>query len=152
MADAVLSGYKATLQDGLTTEMNSLANEGFTALGAEQNNSSTKYMMCDIEVYIDPSTAAGTTGDEAVEIYLIPSADDANYPTWTSGTSDAQENNQYYVGSVTIKQGATTDKAVLRNVALPNGKFKWACRNRCNDSLAASGNYVKWRPHQYSSA
>lgn len=152
MADAILSGYKAAAQTGLSTELNSLADNGFCALSSEVDNSSTKYMMCDVEVYL-ASLTAGTTGDEAVEVYIVPSVDGSNYPDWTTGTSDAQENNQYYVGSVTIKQsGAATKRGVMRNVALPNGTFKWAVRNRVNSALAASGNTLKWRPHQYSSA
>ena len=151
MADSILSGYKAAAQTGLTTELNTLADNGFSALSSEIDNSSNKYMLADLEVSL-ASFTAGTTGDEAIEIYLVPSQDDTNYPDWTTGTSDAQENNNHFVGSVPIKQsGAAAKRNVLRSVALPPGKFKLAARNRCNAALAASGNTITWRPHQYSS-
>lgn len=155
MADAILSGYKAGAQTVVfsgTQTLVSLADNEFTDYSDPIDNSSTKYMMADIEVYADFATTAGTTGDEAVEIYLIPDVT-GTYPTWTGNViTDQQENNQYYIGSVTIKQSAATDRAVLRNVALPNGSFRFAIRNRANGAFDSTGSTLKWRPHQYSSA
>lgn len=48
-----------------------------------------------------------------------------------------------------------TDKAKrsnLRAVSMPNGKFKIGVRNRCNVALAASGNTIKFRRHQFASS
>ena len=107
--------------------------------------------MADIEVY--HGSAAFTGADSAVEIYLVPSVDGTNYPTYqASGNSDEQENNQYYVGSVTTTGATAAQRMALRNVALPNGTFKLGVRNQGGVALASSGNTVKWRPHQYSSA
>jgi len=155
MADSILSGYKAAAQSVTfsgTQTMASLADNEWTDLSDEIDNSSNKYMLCDIEVFLGSFTA-GTTGDEAIEIYIVPSVDGTNYPDWTgNSTSDAQENNNHFVGSVPIKQsGAATKRAALRNVSLPNGTFKFGLRNRCNAALAASGSTLKYRPHQYSS-
>lgn len=156
MADATLSGYKASAQTVVfsgTRTLDSLADNEWTHLSDAIDNSSTKYMMADIEVYL-ASMTAGTTGDEAIELYLLPSVDGTNYGDWTGdGITDLQEHNQYYIGSVTISQsGAGTKRGTLRNVSLPNGYFKIGVRNRANAALAASGSTIKWRPHQYSSA
>lgn len=152
MATATWSGYQAEIQAGLSTELNSLADNGFSALSTEIDNSTNKYLFADMEVYL-ASLTAGTTGDEAVEIYVVPTVDGTNYPDWTTGTADAQENNIHFVGSVPIDQsGPATKRGVLRAVALPPGKFKLAVRNRCNVAMAASGSTVKYRPYGYSAA
>jgi len=149
MATATLSGYLASEQTGLSTELNSLADNGWSALGTEVDNSSTKYMMADVEIYL--ASAAFTGTDSTVEVYLVPTVDGTNYPTWTTGTSDEQENNAYYVGSITTTGTTAVQREVLRSVALPNGKFKWAVRNRGGVAMASSGNTLKWRPWSYAS-
>lgn len=150
MADAILSGYKAAAQTALSTELNSLADATWSSLSSEIDNSSNKYMLCDIEVVL--ASAAFTGSDSVVEIYLVPCMDGTNYPNFqASGTADEQENNQYYVGSVTTSGATAAQRMVLRNVALPNGTYKFGVRNQTGVALASSGNTVKWRPHQYSS-
>ena len=148
MANTTLSGYLAAAQSGLTTQMNGLSDNVFSALGNSIDNSTTKYMLCDVQIDL-ASFTAGTTGDEVIEIYLVPSVDGTNDPDWATGSADAQQNNSLFVGSVPISQGAGAKRAVLRNVALANGSFKWAVRNRANATLAGSGNTLTWRPHSY---
>lgn len=151
MADATLSGYKAAAQTALSTELNSLGDATWSSLSSEIDNSSTKYMLADIEVVL--ASAAFTGTDSQVEIYLVPCVDGTNYPDFqASGTADEQENSQYYVGSVTTTGATAAQRMVLRNVALPNGTFKFGVRNQGGVALASSGNTVKWRPHQYSAA
>ena len=71
----------------------------------------------------------------------------------TSGTADEQENNQYFVGSITTDGGTTNpQRAVIRGVEVPNGKWKMQGRNRTGRTLNAAGNTVKWRPWGYKSA
>ena len=149
MADSILSGYKDTPQTALSTELNSLVDNGFSALSGEIDNSTNKYMLADIEVSL-ASFTAGTTGDEAIELYLVPSQNGTTFPDWATGSADAQENNLYFVVSVPIAQGDGAKLGVLRYVALPNGKWKLGVRNRSNGTLAA-GSTVTWRPHQYAS-
>ena len=151
MADAILSGYKEAAQTALSTGLNSLADATWASLSSAIDNSTSKYMMMDIEVVL--ASAAFTGADSAVEIYVVPSVDDTNYPTFQeSGTADEQENNQYYVGSVTTTGATAAQRMVLRNVACPNGLFKIGIRNQTGVAFAASGNTVKYRRHQYSSA
>lgn len=155
MADAILSGYKAAAQAVVfsgTQVLDSLTNDEWTSLSDEIDNSSTKYMLADFELVLGSAAFTGT--DSAIEVYLVPSVDGTNYPNWTDNvTTDEQENNPYYIGSfVTSGTTAAQRMTSLRNVALPNGTFKIGIRNRSNVSLAASGNTLKWRPHQYSSA
>ncbi len=150
MTDVRNSGYKAAAQTALSTELNTLANLTWSALSAEIDNSTTGYLMADIEVYLTSLTPTGA--DAAIEVYLVPSLDDTNYPNYmASGTAEEQENNQYFVGSVTLSLDAEAQRNVIRGVELPPSKFKIGIRQQSNTTLAATLNTVKWRPWQYSS-
>jgi hypothetical protein len=149
MADATtkLSGYLTTAATCLTTELNSLADNGHSALGAEIDNSTNKYTLADFEMYL--ASAAFTGTDSGVELYIVPSLDGTNYPTWTTGTADEQENTPYYVGFFPTTGTTAVQRAVLRAVPLPQGKWKPAVRSRANVALPSSGNTISWRPHSY---
>jgi hypothetical protein len=151
MTDVKLSGYKAEAQTALDTQLNTLADNTWSSLSNEIDNSVNGYMFADLELYLAAFAAQGA--DAAVEVYLVPSVDGTNYPAFIeTGTADAQENNQYFVGSFTIEQSGGVFRAALRGIELPPGKFKLGVRNRANDAFAASGNTLKWRPWQYASA
>ena len=153
MVDAVLSGYKAAAQAVVfsgTRTLVSLADNEWTDESDVIDNSSNKYMMADLELVLASAVFTGT--DSIVEIYLIPSVDDTNYPNWTGdGIVDEQENQIHFVGSVTTSAVTEAQRLTLRSVALPAGKFKFGVRNRAGVALAASGNTLFWRPWQYSS-
>lgn len=154
MVDAVLSGYKASAQAVVfsgTQTLASLADNEWTDLSDEIDNSLNLFMMADLELVL-ASAAFPVATDNAIEIYLIPSVDGANYPNWTSNViTDAQENNQYFIGSVILSDATEAQRLVLRNIALPAGKFKFGVRSRAGVSLAATGNTLSWRPWGYSS-
>ena len=155
MADATLSGYKAAAAEISftgTQTLASLADNEWCSLSDAIDNSSTKYMLADFELVLGSAAFTGT--DSTVEIYIVPSTDDTNYGDWTDNvTSDEQENNPYYVGSFTTSGTTAAQRLTsLRGGALPKGKFKVGVRNRSNVAFAASGNTLKWRPHQYSSS
>jgi len=151
MTDVKHSGYKAAAQTALSTELNSLANDTWSSLSAEIDNSVSLFLFADIEFDLGSITPTGA--DAAVELYLVPSVDDTQYPTFTeTGSADEQENNQYFVGAVTLSLDAEVQIHTIRGIELPPGKFKLGVRNRANVGLAASANTIKWRPWQYSSA
>lgn len=149
MANLTRSGYLATATaiawaSGQT--LDSATDNEYTDLSNEVDNSTNLYMFADVEVVLGSAAFTGT--DSGIEVYLIPSVDGTNYPTWTgNGTSDEQENNGFFVGFVPTTGTTAAQRAVLRDVELPSGKYKWAFRNRGNVTLAASGNSASWRPH-----
>lgn len=155
MADLTLSGYLATAQTVTfsgTQTLNSLVDNEYTNWSDEIDNSTTKYRLADLRLVI--GSAAFTGADSAFEVFIIPSVDGTNYPSWTgNGTTDEQENSPFLC-AVLPTTGATgaQDMAtpVDAPVALPNGKFRFAVRNRGNVSTAASGNTLFWRPHSVS--
>ncbi len=153
MVDAVRSGYKAAAQAVVfsgTRTLVSLADNEWTDISDEIDNSSTKYMMMDLQLTLGSAVFTGT--DSILEIYLIPSIDDTLYPTWTGdGIIDEQENQIHFVGSVTTDGTTAAQEMALRDVAMVNGKFKFGVRNRGGVALAATGNTLFWRPWNFSS-
>ena len=78
--------------------------------------------------------------------------DGTNYPDWTGNSAtDEQENNKFFVGTMTTTGTTAAQRMTLRAVSLPNGKFKMGIRSRAGVALAASGNTLKYRPWQYTS-
>ena len=149
MADLTRSGYLAAPISIAWTSgqaLDSAVDDEYTDLSDEIDNSTNKYMFADIEIVL--ASAAFTGADSGIEIYLIPSQDGTNYPTWTgNGTANAAENTAHYVGFVSTTGTTAAQRMVLRDVELPNGKYKYGFRSRANVSLAASGNSATWRPH-----
>ena len=143
------SGYLAaaaaiTWASGQT--LTSLTNDEYTDLSDEIDNSTNKYYMVDLDIVL--GSAAFTGIDSGVDIYLIPCVDGTNYPTWTgNGTADEQENSMFFVGFAVTTGTTAAQRMALKDIELPNGKYKWAFRNRGNVTLASSGNTISWRPH-----
>jgi hypothetical protein len=153
MANLTRSGYLDTAQAVVWTSgqaLNSAANNEWTDLADAVDNSTTKYMFADVEVVL--ASAAFTGAGSSIEVYLIPSVDGTNYPTWTGNvTTEEQENAGFFVGAVTTTGSTAAQRMVLRDVELPNGLFRWAFRNKGGPTLAASGNSASWRPHSVAS-
>lgn len=149
MANLTRSGYLSAAVAIVWTAgqaLNSATDNEYTDLSDEIDNSTDKYMFADVEVVLGSAAFTGT--DSGVEVYLVPSVDGTNYPSWTgNATADKQENNGYFVGYVSTTGTTAAQRMVLRDVELPNGKYKWAFRNRGNVTLAASGNSASWRPN-----
>jgi hypothetical protein len=147
-----LSGYlvaEAAITLSGTQQLNSLANDEYTDLTDESDNSTPKYELADLR-FVIASAAFITPADCGMEVFLIPSVDGTNYPTWTGNTTtDQVHNNAFLVGYVPFTGTTAAQACVLRDIELPNGKYKWAFRNRGNVSLAGSGNTVYWRPHGF---
>lgn len=150
MADATakLSGYlgSATAVAWTSgTTFDSLADNGWTSLSDEIDNSSNKYLLMDWDLVL--GSAAFTGGDSGIEIYVVRSVDGTNYPTWTTGTNDEQENAPYF-RDFAVTTGTTAAQRVTGGpISVPQGKFKFGFRNRGNATLASSGNTFYWRPH-----
>lgn len=153
MANLTLSGYLASAAAVVWSSgqaLDSLTDNEFTDLSDEIDNSTNKYVYADLELVL--GSAAFTGADSGVEVYLVPTVDGTNYPTWTgNGTADEQENAPYFVGFIPLTGTTAAQRGVFREVPLPNGKYKYACRNRGNVTLAGSGNTLSWRPHSVAS-
>jgi hypothetical protein len=150
-----LAGYlttEAAITFSGTQQLNSLADNEYTDLSDEINNSSDLYAYVDIRAVI-ASAAFITPADCGIEVFLIPTVDGTNYPTWTGNTTtDQVHNGPYFVGYIPFTGTTAAQAGVLLRIEAPNGKYKWAARNRGNVALAGSGNVLYWRPHSYQAA
>ena len=144
-----LSGYlaaAAALSWASGQTLDSLTDNEFTDLSDEIDNSTNKYQFADL--FIELGSAAFTGTDSMIEAFLIPSINGTDYPTWTgNGTSDEQENSLFQVGACFTTGTTAAQAMVIRDIRLPNGKYKWGFRSRAGVTLAGSGNSVEWRPH-----
>jgi hypothetical protein len=153
MADSTLkvSGYlasEAAIVFAGTQQLDSLADNEWTNLSNEIDNSTTKYERCDLRIDLASINPTGT--DAGLEIYLVPTVDGTTYPDWVGNvTTEEQENQMFYVGFVPLATGSAVKYGVLMGVPLPNGKYKWGVRNRANVSLAADAGDIYWRPWGY---
>lgn len=149
MATVKNSGYLATsitVAFSGTQTLASLADEEYTNLSDEIDNSSVKYPMADFELVL--GSAAFTGADSRIELFLIRTIDGTNYPSWTGDTtSDKQENNNF-PRWVAYTTGTTAAQRVhFYDVGpLPPGKWKAAIRNRSNVAFPSSGNALTFRP------
>jgi len=148
------SGYLATAASITWTSgqgLDSLANDEWTDLSDEIDNSTNKYMFADLD--IDLANVAFSGVDSGIEVYLVPSVDGTNYPDWTgNATADEQGQDQYYVGFGATTGASGAQRIVVRGIELPPGKYKWGFRSRAGVALDTSGNSVSWRPHSFEAS
>lgn len=152
MANMTLSGYLASAASVTfsgTQTLNSLADNEYTDLSDEIDNSTNKYAFADF--YLEMGSVAFTGVDSGYELFIIPCVDGTNYPTWTgNGTSDETENALFYAGFAGTTASTASQKMVFRQIPLPSGKWKCAIRSRANVAGPASGNTLYWRPWSYA--
>jgi hypothetical protein len=104
----------------------------------------------DLELALGSAAFTGT--DSAIEIYVIASIDGTTYPDWTGNvTTDEQENNKHFRGSMTTNADTSAQIMSLESVNVPPGKFKFGIRSRAGVTLAASANDLSYRRWTYAS-
>jgi hypothetical protein len=127
--------------------LNSAADNEYTDLSDEIDNTTNLYAF--VDVYLDIASAAFTGADSLIAIYIVPTVDGTNYPTWTQATTDQQENENYFRAACVTTGTTAAQKMVAERLAVPPGKYKYAFRNQAGAAFAASGNTAEWRPHSY---
>jgi hypothetical protein len=151
MADSTtkLSGYlnaAITITWASGQSLNSLNDNEWTDLSDEIDNSTNKWGLADFELVLGSASYNGT--DSSVEMYIVPSVDGSQYPTWTGNvTTDEQENQAHYKDFFILTGSTAAQVATCGPVMLPNGKFRVGLRNRGNAATPSSGNTLKYRPH-----
>ena len=122
--------------DYLTTELNSLADDG-AVLGAAINNSSNRDMFLKVQIQLASVDLSAQVGP-CVRIRLIESID--------GGT--VYEDNDSTAYGITLPVAATSAAHVrIGMLMIPPGYFKLAVVNETGAALAASGNVLSYAPY-----
>jgi len=130
---AVFSLYGTNL---ITTEANSLADNAYTALGAEYDNTSGLNVWGRFIVNL---ASLNPTGTAFVTIYIVKADAAGNYEDGPSSTLAGYDHEPIVLF---VPTGSATKRRVSYPVKLPPCKFKLVVRNDTNVALAASGNTV----------
>jgi hypothetical protein len=138
------SSYAAALASGLTTELNSLANGSYSAVGSEIDNaaSGAHHMYADFELGVTYGSAPSAGG--YVALFLVQAIDGTNYQ---DGGGSVAPPATAWVGNFPLRQVTTAQRVALRHVLLPNSKFKLVAQNNAGQAMAASGNTLGYRAY-----
>jgi len=120
----------------LTTELNSLANGSYSAVGTAIDNSANLNRWGVLEVAL--ASLNPTTGAYLM-LFMVQSADGTNYEDAPSSTNPGM---QSLVAVLNVATGSATKRIISRPFRLPAGKVKFVLLNGTNVSLAASGSTV----------
>jgi hypothetical protein len=134
-----LSGSIANL---LTTELNSLANNGL-AVGAEYT-AGGGYLLAELELVVSYGTAP--TANTGVAVWLLRAIDATpNYEDGSTSITPARAPD-----AVFPLRAVTGAQRIIRRVAIPPGNWKALLKNDgAGQALAASGNTLKILPLTY---
>lgn len=131
-----------TIATVLSTEMNSLANAGYTAASAAQGADGTGGPLYgDFELVL---ASLDPTVFTLAELYILASADGTNYADTPASTNPATND---LVGVFVGLDTSSAKRAVLRDVPLPPGLWKAVIKNVSGVSMSASNNTLKVRAH-----
>ena len=129
----------------LTTELNSLANNG-TALGSAYTMSPAGYILAELELVVTYGTAP--TANTGVSVWFLRAVDGTNYEDGDNSTTPARLPDVVFP-----LRAVTTAQRVTRRVAVPPGVFKPVAKNDgTGQTMAASGNTVKILPLTFQQA
>lgn len=131
-----------TILSLLTTELNSLANNGYTAASAAQGADGTGGPLYgDFELVL---ASLNPTAFNIAELYILRAADGTNYEDAPSSTNPG---GTTFAGIFVGATGSAAKRIVLADVPLPPGLWKAIVKNTSGVSLAAASNTLKCRPH-----
>ena len=134
-----------------TQALNAAVDDEWVSLGEELSNQSLgRALQCDFHLAMD--SAIFVNADSAIELYLVPIGNADVYPDFADDvTTDQQQNNVHFIGSLTTSGGTAAQELYLRDVELPVGKFKLGARNRASVTLAGTNTLYR-RFHTVGSA
>lgn len=136
-----------TIVSVMTTELNNLANNTRAISSALGGDATDANLYGDFEIVATWGVAP--TVDTFVDLYLVRSADGTNYE---DGDSSLRPPAETYVGSFQVRAVTTAQRMIVRDVRLPPGLWKAVVWNNVGQTMAASDNTLKVRPHNEQSA
>jgi len=130
---------KNTAETVLSTELNSLANDGnkITTSALSNDASNERYLFADFKLALATQGSARSSGAN-VELYIIPEVDG----TFAFG-GDSLDPIGHYKGGFSFDAATTAREQIAEGVKLPNSDFHVLLINKTGQALAASGNTLK---------
>jgi hypothetical protein len=122
----------------LTTDLNSLANGGLSAVSAAVDNETDLYQYLELELVLASLTPTGTP---SCSVLLIKSVDGTNYEDSTTSALHT------VIATLPFSTATGAKRVCQANIQVPPCKFKLAVLNNAGVALAASGNTLKYRRH-----
>lgn len=120
----------------LTTELNSLANNGFCSVGSGFDNTTNLDQWFLFELVLASLTP---TAGAYINIYAVPAHDGGT--NFADAPSSTNPGNHMLVCTLSITTGSGAKRQLsLFPVQLPPGDWKFVIKNGTGVSLAASGN------------
>jgi hypothetical protein len=121
----------------LTTELNSLGNGSFSALGTAYDNSSGLYVLGRLVFTL---ASLNPTAGAYVQPFMVPAVDGTNYDDAPSST---QPGGHHLLPFVNLATGAATKLASTPAFDLSPDKLKFNCLNGAGVAFGATLNTVK---------
>lgn len=141
MVNAINWESNPALTSYLTTELNSLANDG-NKLGAAINNSVGLDMYMDVELNLATQGSARSAG-AFVAIYLIPSLDGGT--NYCYGADDLDPPANTLVVTLPLDAAVTARYVTATGILVPPGHFKLLVENKTGQAFKADSNVLQYR-------
>lgn len=126
----------ASVGNQLTTELNALANGGFSALSAAYDNTTNLYLYGSLIINL---ASLNPTAGAYIQIFMAQSLDGSTYEDAPSSTNPGWH---MALPSVALTTGAAAKVVVTPAFSLPGGKVKFALLNGSGVALGATTNTV----------
>lgn len=120
----------------LTTELNSLGNGAYSAVGTAYDNTTALDQTAALEINL---ASLNPTAGAYFDVYMVQSLGGTNYEDAPSSTNPG---GHMRVASCTITTGSATKRIATPAFLIPPGKWKFVFLNKSNVALAASANTV----------
>ena len=127
---------RSTTSDLLTTELNSLADDGTTISTVEFDNSSNLDLLCDVEFNL-------------ADVNLSASVNPAIYVWFINNLSGQEDGNGSIVPArapdvtIPLREVNAAQRVAIARIPCPNISFDTVAQNKAGAALAASGNTLK---------
>lgn len=131
----------------LTTELDSLADDGIAVDGADYDNGTNKFRWADFLLLANDFAAAPDAG-ALFELHLFYKLDGTNYGDGEDGDvlSPTPSGNSFH-GVFQIEDAAGVQYQQVLGVPLSPKVFRACLVNQCGQALAAAGSTLKMYPH-----
>jgi hypothetical protein len=126
----------------LTTQLNSLADAGFSAASPAIDNLAGLYIYMDLEVNLASFTPGA--GSPYIAVYITYSLDGTNYEKVPDGSSGDKAPIAIFPLEASVAQASRVTRTGIIIAPL---KFKLVLENQAGAALAASGNILQYNRH-----